>query len=143
MKISWGKGIAGAYILFVIITLVLVVVMMRKDVDLVTPNYYEKELKYQDQINKINNTNKLKEALRVEYTDGKITLNFPRIGNVSGEVSFYRPSDPKKDFKLEIQADKENKQIVDAAALLKGYWKMKIEWKANGVDYYNEEQLII
>ena len=143
MKSFWGKGIAAAYIIFVIVTLIMVFTMMRKDVDLVSTNYYEKEIKYQDQINKVNNTVKLAEGLKYEISDGKIVFAFPKIGTVSGEMIFYRPSDSKKDFKVQINPDKDNKQIVDASAFARGYWKVKIEWKSGGVEYYNEEQIII
>lgn len=143
MKLGWGKGIAAAYVIFVIATLIMTYIMMTKKVDLVTDNYYEKEIKYQNQINKINNSNKLKDPLQLKCADGKVVVNFPKVGEVSGELSFYRPSDPAKDFKVQVQADKENVQVIDASNLLKGYWKVKIEWSAGGTDYYNEEQIIL
>jgi hypothetical protein len=143
MKISWGKAIAATYIIFVLITLGMTYAMMTKNVDLVTPNYYEKEILYQQQINKINNTSKLKEGMKFEFTGSTVNFSFPKIGEISGEITFYRPSDSKKDFKVAIQPDKDNKQVIDASMLLKGYWKIKIEWKSGGVEYYNEETIII
>lgn len=143
MKISWGTGIAATYTIFVLITLGLTYTMMTKNVDLVAANYYEKEIIYQQQINKINNTSKLREGMKFEFNGSTVNFCFPKIGDISGEITFYRPSDSKKDFKMPIRPDKDNKQIVDATKLIKGYWKIKIEWKANGIDYYNEEQVIL
>jgi hypothetical protein len=143
MKFGWGKGIAVVYIVFVTATLIMTYTMMTKKVDLVTDNYYEKEIKYQEQINKINNANKLSEALKLETVDGKIVVKYPRIGAVSGELDFYRPSDPAKDFKMQVQADKDNVQVIDGSKMTKGYWKVKIEWKSNGTYYYNEAQIIM
>lgn len=143
MKISWGTGIAATYIIFVIATIGMTYAMMTKNVDLVAPNYYEKEIKYQEQINKINNTSGLNDKLKFEYAAGKIILTFPKIGSISGEISFYRPSDPKKDFNFHITTDENNMVSIDCSVLLKGYWKIKIEWKAGGVEYYNEETVII
>ena len=139
----WGKGIAATYIIFVIVTLSMTYAMMTKDVDLVSTNYYEKEIKYQDQINKINNTKKLAEGLKFELTPGAVVFTFPKLGDITGEYTFYRPSDSKKDFKIKIKADKDNKQAIDVSTFQKGYWKVKIEWKSGGVEYYNEEQIII
>ena len=64
MKISWGTGIAATYIIFVLATLGMTYAMMTKNVDLVSTNYYEKEIKYQEQIDKINNTSGLNDKLK-------------------------------------------------------------------------------
>lgn len=143
MKISWGTGIAATYIIFVVFTLGMTYAMMTKNVDLVATNYYEKEIKYQQQIDKINNTNGLKDKLKFEYSEGKIVLTFPKIGAIAGEINFYRPSDPKKDFNFKIKTDENYMVTIDCSVLLKGLWKIKIEWNAAGVDYYNEETIII
>jgi hypothetical protein len=51
---SWGKGIILVFVVFVLGIGVLVYRSMTKNIDLVTTNYYEKELKYQEQIDKRN-----------------------------------------------------------------------------------------
>ena len=56
IKWNWGTGILLSIIVFMAILIGIVYVFMNQDVDLVTKDYYGKELRYQDQINKINNT---------------------------------------------------------------------------------------
>jgi len=142
-KFSWGTGIFIAYTVFVIVILTFVYVMMNKSVDLVAENYYDKEIKYQEQINKINNTERLKEKLAFQYSNGQIELDFPKLGAVNGDISFYRPSDPGEDFKVHIKADQNNKQVINAVSLQKGFWKIQIDWSVNGVPYFNEESIIL
>jgi hypothetical protein len=56
---SWGTKIAFLYLSFATMIGVMVYKSVTQSVDLVAPNYYEQELKYQDKIdgiNKIRNT---------------------------------------------------------------------------------------
>ena len=52
MKFNWGTGIFLLYAGFAAVTIALVIFAMTKKVDLVTDNYYDKELKYEEQIQK-------------------------------------------------------------------------------------------
>ena len=47
---SWGKILLVAYVTFVGVMLFMVVKSFQQDYDLVTPDYYAAELKFQDQI---------------------------------------------------------------------------------------------
>ena len=47
MKLNWGKGIFITYALFFVMIMSVVVYMSSLDVNLVTEDYYEKELKHQ------------------------------------------------------------------------------------------------
>jgi hypothetical protein len=146
MKFTWGKGIILAYLLFIAGVFIMVSISMTKDVDLVTQNYYDKEIKYQQQIDRINNSSRLNEQPRFEVYDGSVSIIFPKLGNntlIKGEISFYRPSDPKKDFTVPIESENELMQSVNTENLQKGFWKIQLNWNANGVDYYNEEKIII
>ena len=61
---NWGTRIIIMYVGFVALIITLVVVSMRQQVDLVTPDYYAKELKYQTNIDKTKNYNELKTSLK-------------------------------------------------------------------------------
>lgn len=103
MKWNWGTGIFVTYTVFVIIVVIHVIFFMNQKVELVTDNYYEKELKYQEQIDKINNTNSLKDELKLEQDAKSIRLLFPGLytnGILKGEIYFYKPSDSGKDFMI-------------------------------------------
>lgn len=141
---NWGKGIIAVCALFITGIGVMVYTSMTKNIDLVTKNYYEEEIKYQQQIDKINNSSRLKEKVMVETVDNAITVTFPKQnGSVNGEISVYRPSDAKKDFKVPIQLNSDSKQVIPTDKMQKGLWKVQITWNMNGTDYYNEEKIII
>lgn len=145
MKISWGTGIVIAILIFMFITIVTVIFMMNQDVDLVSNDYYEKGVKYQEQIDKEDRSYRLKENLKMERAGDIFEISFPDEYdnlNISGEIFFYRPSDSKKDFKLPLSLTDGN-QIIPLNGIEKGFWRVKLNWKLNDKeDYYSETSFI-
>lgn len=141
---SWGKGIILVFAVFMLGIGVMVYQSITKNIDLVSNNYYEKELRYQEQIDKINNTNSLKDGLKVESTGNAIIITYPSDKNkISGEISFYKPSDAKNDFKVNVEPGSDLKQVLNTDKLTKGLWKVQINWAMDGKDYFNEEKVMI
>ena len=58
----WGKGILFSIIIFLAGTAFMVVIAVNSPADLVVKNYYEKGVKYQEQIDRINRTNALSKS---------------------------------------------------------------------------------
>lgn len=140
MKFNWGKGIILTCGVFITGILVMVTISMTKNVDLVTPNYYEKEIKYQEEINRLNNTNNLKDSVKFDISESIINIRFPAAtGNsiINGDVNFYRPSDLKKDFKVPLSVDSNFETAIDISSIEKGLWRVKVTWNMDGVDYLN------
>lgn len=141
---SWGKGIILVFAVFMFGIGFLVYKSMTKNIELVSENYYEKSLKYDEQINKINNTNSLKDGIKIEYNGNQIIINYPADkNNITGEISFYKPSDAKDDFKANVEQGSDMRQVINTEKLPKGLWKIQINWVMDGKDYFNEEKVMI
>ncbi len=146
MKFDWGKGIFAAYAVFFVMIISVVVYMSSLDVNLVTEDYYEKELKHQEQIDKETRTSQLPEKLMIKVGQNLINLKFPSIFkpyDIAGLVQFYRPSDSRKDFSVNIRLDESSEQIISTENIPKGYWRIKVDWSANNIDYFNEKLVMI
>lgn len=146
LKFNWGTGIFISIVLFMTISIILAVIFMNQRVDLVTNNYYEKTLTYQNQIDTYKRTAELKEKVSFNYADNKINLSFP--GSFlqlvkNGKLYFYRPSDSRKDFSVPIQLNEEGSQTVNTTEIDKGYWKIEIQWTMNNEDYKMEKSVLI
>lgn len=146
-KFSWGKGIIALYSFFMLGVALMVYISVTRHIDLVAPNYYEKEIKYQQQIDKINNTVKLENKIVTTMIAGNFVIVFPDDSvderPLTGEITFYRPSDAKKDFKLRLAPGVDLKQVINTDKLEKGLWKVSIDWSKGGVDYFSEEKIVI
>jgi len=146
IKWNWGTGILLSIIVFMAILIGIVYVFMNQDVDLVTKDYYSKELQYQDRINKINNTSELGKDVGILFSENVVRFSFPDSvfdKKASGTIYFYRPSGSKKDFAVPVSVLDNNTQLVNTAALEKGLWKVKVEWGMEGKDFYTEKSIII
>lgn len=143
---NWGVKILISYLVFLVAVLASVFFAMNQKIELVTDNYYEKELKYQEQIDKSHRTKSLKEKTEIQLLDKYIKIKFPALPDKNNEKSFillYRPSDVSKDLKLLVSTDSLGIQLIPADKLTKGFWKIKLDWVANGLEYYDESILNI
>lgn len=146
LKFSWGTGIIITFIVFMTITLSTVIYMMNQDVNLVADDYYDQEIKYQQQIDRIERTNKLEKENIISYNGTMVIIELPsnlKQENVKGEIHFYRPSDSADDLKIPLTVDSLGAQIIPVTALAKGLWTVKINWTYSGMEYFNEKRIIL
>ncbi len=138
---NWGVRIIIGFSVFCLSTIAVVIFFMTQKVDVVTENYYEKELKYQDQIDKVNRTRALRDTLKINNTGKELIIKFPNTPDkAQGKdfILFYRPSDNSKDLKIPVMTDSLNSQVVSTERLQRGYWKVQINWTSGGKEYYHE-----
>lgn len=146
MKLTWGAGLAVVFLIFAAGILAMVMISMNRDVDLVTEDYYQQELRHEQQIESEKRSNALGEAIRIEHTAFVATITLPLQcdpDSVSGTLTFYRPADRRKDFVVAIRLDSMRSQHVPTTELQKGLWRVKARWTYQGEAYYREEPIII
>jgi hypothetical protein len=140
-KINWGWRIAILYLSFVFFILFMVFRAQQESIELVTTDYYAKELKYQEQLDKMNRANALAEPLQWNVDASGITLLFPieqAQKGVKANVLLYCPSNSKNDFAVDITVDEQGKYFIPASKLNSAVYQLQIEWQAADVSYYNE-----
>ena len=116
----------------------------KTEVDLVSDDYYEKEIKYQDQIDKINNAGNLKNLIACNQNEKELVISFADISNnATGEIFFFRPSDQSRDFKKSLAMDSHKEQRFDKKLFTNGYYKVQIDWETEGKKFYVEKEIFI
>ena len=126
---------------FVLFIATMVSMSISQKVDLVSEDYYEQELQFQDKINLFDRTQALSNQLSWQVQNDKLTLDFPaqfRGKQTSGKVFFFRPSDAVLDKSMKIQADTLNTKAISIKSLKKGLYKMQVNWEVENIQYYNE-----
>ena len=144
-RINWGTGIVIGIVVFVVISITMTVIFMTQDVSLVSDNYYEKSLSYQDEIDKQSRTKSLDEQVKINFNREVVNISLPSTylnKDISGEIFFYRPSNPKLDFALPLQLV-EGSQNIPVERLEKGFWRIRLNWTMEGNGYYNERAITI
>ncbi|UXX78488.1 FixH family protein [Reichenbachiella carrageenanivorans] len=143
---NWPRSIILAFVLFAGLVITMVVISMKHEVNLVAHNYYEEELAYQDQIDRIQNFNDLADKPTIIRRGEEIIVTFPiHLASEiqSGEIHFFRPSDNSIDKKIELKLDQAYSQSFPTNGLGKGLWKTKLRWKSNDKEYFSEQRFVL
>jgi hypothetical protein len=143
---SWGIRITILYVGFVALIGTMVYLSMRQNVDLVSADYYQKELDFQNQLDRMNESKKLTTQPEVKAGADQVSILFPaefRNQPISGNVHFYRAADASRDFQIDIAADTSGLQKIANDKFVSGAYTVKINWTAAGKNYYNESPLYI
>ena len=146
MKIHWGHGITIAIALCMIAILSLVFITSKEKIDLVTEEYYPKELIYEQQLVKLRNTENLAEKIFIT-TSGSITVQFPDLGSLNdsirGEILFYRPSDKMLDKQIKIKPDSNLQMVFDRRMFNNGKYEVIIDWSDSRKLYLQKETIYL
>jgi hypothetical protein len=147
-KIEWWPiGIIAAMLTFMGGVLFAVSIMVRNDVPLTSDDYYAQEIAYQDVIDKSARglTPENKPELRTMESTGGLEIVFPghkRGSAFTGKATFFRPSDPKKDFAVELAPDSTGMQQIDLQGRDAGLWVLQLEWSQDQTPFYFEQQIM-
>jgi hypothetical protein len=135
---NWGNAIVLVFVAFAAIIITMVTICMRQDdLHLVTQNYYEEEIRYQEHIDKVTNAKDLGViVLDFDAKNKVMDLNLP--ADASGSIHLFRPSDARLDQRIKIDSDKKS---LDLAGLKPGYWHIKLTWEKDGIAYYEEKKI--
>ena len=135
---NWGHGILITIIIFVLSILTMVFVSSYQTIDMMDDQYYKKELKHQELIDKSDNSAKADGHIDIEDKGEVLLLNISNSitdSISSGDIIFMRLSDKKLDVRFPLEV-KEGKQIIDKSTLFKGVYQVRMSWINNGIPYY-------
>lgn len=144
MKFNWGTKIAILYIGFVGLIIFMVVKSFGEKWDLVTEDYYAREIAFQSQIDSRQRAENLDESLLIKQTAEELTIEFPHEKGmvISGTVNCFRPSDQRLDFEEKISTS-ENYHAIEKSKLKTGKYRIKVSWRADGRDFFTEKIVVI
>ncbi len=146
MKFNWGTGIVLAFIAFISFILYFVINMTinkKYEHDLVTENYYGKELQFQNDIEKQEHSKTLEQDIVWKRTSEGLLIVFPETispKDIMGNVFLYRPSNKQLDFESSINLTSHQLLIPDER-LVGGRWNLSIDWQANGNSYLYKTEI--
>jgi len=142
----WPLGIFVTFGLFFIGMATVVVIAATHREHLVNANYYEQELKFQDQINSVDRTQKSGATIAYDSRTGELTLALPPAHlaqKFSGVIQLYRPSAPDLDREFLLEPKADGTQILNVSKLAAGLWVARAKWVAGGENYFLEQKITI
>ncbi|MCX7736226.1 MAG: FixH family protein [Candidatus Kapabacteria bacterium] len=145
IKWNWGTGIAIFLVLFILSLIAFILFTLTIKYDLVENNYYDKDIKYQEHIDKTKRFSELAEKPTIKAQNGYVFINFPNVfkkNEIEGDIIFYRPSDKNLDFKMKLDISNDNTQVINMTNKAKGIWIVKVDWSIKDTKYYFEEEIL-
>lgn len=143
----WPASITAFFIVAVIFLTAFVVWAMRQREDLVSVDYYEREVRYQQQLDSLNRSQVLASQVLVTFEPEKqvimITLPADKRENATGRVHLYRPSDARLDRELPLALAEDGTQTLDARELATGLWRVRVIWTTGGQEYFLEQPVMV
>lgn len=147
-KLNWGTSIVIAFGLFMAFILFFVFKVQgnpKYENELVVDEYYKHDAHYGEEMVKLQNAQNLKELPAVTQLAEGVQISFPDSFNpekISGEVSFYRPSNKKLDFKSMLRLSG-NSQLIPESDFVGGLWDMTLSWNYEGKTFIIKKELYI
>ncbi len=142
---NWGYKIILVFAVFVSGILYMVYSSFSHNIDLVSTNYYEEELKYQDVIDAMERANGLSAKLICEVRNDSLHVKFPaemKQRQVKAALWLYFVADKKKDLKTTMVTTS-GQIALPLSSFNKGMHDVKVSWEAEGAQYYFEQKLFI
>ena len=142
----WPVCIIAFFTVAIVGCAVFIVFCSRHPADLVAADYYEQEVKYQGQMDRIQRAQARAEQASVKYDsdEERIVIALPpnhSVANASGEIHLYRPSATDRDQRLRLEPDARGQQTIDARNLLRGLWRVRVSWTVEKQDYFVDQEI--
>ncbi len=144
----WPWGIVAAFGVFIAGTLGLIVLALFNNQDLVTADYYEQELRYQQTLDSRARAAALGAEAGVSFDPDTRRLSLilpPRHtqDRPAGAIQLYRPASAREDRQLPLDPDEAGRQELDVSELAPGPWRVRVEWWYDGQPFTLEHRLVI
>jgi hypothetical protein len=139
-KFNWGHGIVLALGLFIAFILFMIFVFPngKQNSELISDDYYQDELQYQNVIDAKKNADALPEKPVYSQLPEGIKITFPKEiqpDNKTVNFNLFRTEDKNLDVKKDLQTDAENAVLIPEKVISHGSYTLKIKWTENKKPY--------
>ncbi len=138
---NWGHYITITFIAFAVMILSFAYRASQQNIDLVYDDYYERELKYDETMGKMKNTRDHKKELHYTLSASEIKVQCDSCLDMKGTIHFFWPNDSKYDVSFEM--DQNHLNVSKATFKKQGKFKAVAEWTCNGIEYYDEQAIMV
>ena len=140
---NWGHKITLAILLFVAFIGYMVVRAFQENIDLVSDDYYAREISFEDKMRQQANFNVLEDPPTVLNTGEEIIITFPGTSHVDGIIHFYHPSRELFDKYYELSIAEDRSFVVNRNDLVAGLYRVNMTWRSDDKEYFQQESLFI
>lgn len=139
---NWGKSLILVMALFITFILVMVVKMISTSTDLVSDDYYQKEIDYEQEIVAVKNMQRLKAKSEIVVNDEYLIFNLPKeVSFTKMEIKLIRPNDQRLDKLYSVNDTKTF--LIPVSELQKGKYSVEMTFKVDSIPCMQKEKIDI
>ena len=145
---TWPYAIVTFFAVFIAFIAAFITWGVQQNMDLVNEDYYADEILFQKQIDTESRTLPFSHEVGINYDGARreITIRVPAEHasvRPTGRIHLYRPSDARLDCEVSLATDARGIQSLDSRRLEPGLWKVRLQWKAGGQNFYYHKKIVI
>jgi nitrogen fixation protein FixH len=143
----WPYALIGWFVVFITGMVCFVIWSFGHRQELVSADYYEQEILFQQQLDRQRRTAGLGARAAIDYDAARAVLRVrlppAHVPVTDGVIQLYRPADARLDQALALAPDATGVQAVDVARLRPGLWRVRVQWQSGGQQYHLEKAVVI
>lgn len=143
----WPMAITTFFGIAIIFIVTFIAWAVRQRDDLVSADYYEREVRYQSELDALNRSQPYAATAVVTFEPAAetivVTLPAAQIRSATGRIQLYRPADARLDREFPLALNAEGVQRLDARPLRDGLWRVRVKWRVDDLDYSVEQPVIV
>ncbi len=144
----WPVGLVVFFAVFISCVAAFITFAVSQQMDLVRPDYYEEEIRYQVQLDRLGRTRALgpEAALSLDAFARRAWVRVPAAhvaAGARGTVTLYRPSDARADRIVALQPSMGGEQVVSMEGQGPGLWRVRVRWASGGTEYHLEDSVVL
>lgn len=140
---NWGNKLILVFVGFAALMGTMVYKAMNTRFELVSKEYYQDELRYQDKIDGRTNAATIG-AVTIHEDEQYLVFQFPeemKGQQIKGEAWLYCKTDAVKDLRFPLSIDADARQMIERKKLTANKYQLKLSWEAAGKKYYLEKEI--
>src|SRR5215471_10819356 len=142
---NWGHKLTIVFVGFAALIGTMVYKCTQQKFDLVSDDYYNQELKYQDKIDGSKAASEIS-PVKISQTASDVIIQMPQELkglSLKGDVWLYCANKAANDVKLPLSLDANGIMEINKSHIAGSRYTAKITWSGGGTNYYKELALII
>ncbi len=142
---NWGTRVFIGYAAGVCFISYFVIRSMLLTTEMVEPDYYNKELAFNDHIQGVNNAKLLDIPISIKYNESLIEIIIDSVIAQSmqkGEIHFYNPASEKADKKV-VMSPSNGRYVFNNSILTKGKYYVRVSFEYQQKPFFTESIIFI
>ncbi len=142
---NWGTRVFIGYAAGVCFISYFVIRSMMLTTEMVEPDYYNKELAFNEHIQGVNNAKMLDKPISIKYNESQLEITIDSVIAQSmqkGEIYFYNPASEKADKKV-VMSPSNGQYVFNNNILTKGKYYVRVSFEYQQKPFFTEAIIFI